>query len=181
MPVAQEIMIPVKEAVTMERKIPRQRNSHGGALDFERERLLNLIDSKIRRKEMEIAKGFAEELFRTEMEFALLGKAKKLRRYNSMILKVMRVLLTVLLMSVTCTVLNIYPFYNLLAQVITILAIISVIGTNSFLIERFGRAMKMTIEGYETVRQSFIDRLLDSFLNNSSPDMALRMLNLNVA
>ncbi|MGD0883672.1 MAG: hypothetical protein ABSA46_02140 [Thermodesulfovibrionales bacterium] len=160
----------------MNKKTTGQRRPSGEVLEFERERLLNLIDSKIRRKEMDIAKGFAEELFMTEMEFVVLERMKKLKRYNSMLLKIMRSLLTVLLVSVTCTVLNISPFINLLAQMITILAIISVVGINSLLIKRFGRAMKMTIEGYETVRQSFIDRLLDSFLNNGSPDTALRML-----
>jgi len=160
----------------MNKKTMGQRPSHGEVLDFQRERLLNLIDSKIRRKEMDVATGFAEELFMTEMEFVVVGRIKKLKKYNTMLVKIMHALLTVLLVSVACTVLHINPFMNLLAQMITILAIISVVGINSLLIHRFGRAMKTIIERYETVRQSFIDGLLDSIVNNGSPESALRLL-----
>ncbi|MDA8241903.1 MAG: hypothetical protein M0Z67_16250 [Nitrospiraceae bacterium] len=45
---------------------------------FERQRLLNLIDSNIKRREIERAMGFAEELFKKEIQFALISRTRLL-------------------------------------------------------------------------------------------------------
>jgi uncharacterized membrane protein len=164
----------------MKRTTATQLIDHERDLEFERGRLLNLIDSRIRRREMDAAKELAEELFSTEIEFALLEKAKKLRRYNSVLSKIMQSLITILLISITCMVVNIHPSFNLLAEVVTILALISAVVINSLLVKRFGRAIKMMVEVYETVKQSFIDRLIDSFIHHNSPHKTLKMFSVTV-
>ena len=164
----------------MKEMTPPQMICYEEDLNFERERLLNLIDSKIRRNEMGLAKDFAEELFQTEIVFALFKKTERLKKCNSLLVKVMLSMIGALLLSITCMVLNINPVFNLLAQVCTILVIITAVIINSLLVKRFGRAIKMMVDVYETVRQSFIDRLLDSFLTHSSPHMTLKMLSLTV-
>lgn len=149
-------------------------------LDFEKERLLNLIDSRIRRKELDIAKSLAEELFKTMLEFLLLEKAKRLRRYNKLLLKVLLLLIACLFLSVACTVMNIHPFFNLAVQIVTITVILSLISVNNSLCRRFGKTIQKILEKYETARQPFIEKLLDNFIEDGNPDITLRNFTLLV-
>lgn len=100
---------------------------------FERGRFLNLIDSRIRRNEMEAAKGLAEELFKTEVRFALFKKTKVLARYNSLLLRVIIGLISVLVFSTALTVLNIRPAFSLVIEMFSVLGIISAVVINSSL------------------------------------------------
>jgi hypothetical protein len=147
---------------------------------FERERLLNLIECRIRRNEMELARRFAEDLFRNEIEFALREKTRRLGKYTRMLLKIMLSLLGLLLLSVICTVLDIRPSLNLLAQVVAILAIIVAIVVNTLLVSRFGKTVKRMLDMYEALQQSFIDRLIEGFQDRGNPDSTLRTFSLMV-
>ncbi|HTR44729.1 MAG TPA: hypothetical protein VMH06_03385 [Thermodesulfovibrionales bacterium] len=147
---------------------------------FEQERLLNLIECRIRRNEIELARGFAEDLFRNEIEFALREKTRRLGKYTRMLLKIMLSLLGLLSVSVICTVLDIRPSFNLLAQVVAILAIIVAILVNSLLVKRFGKAVRRMLDMYEAMRQSFIDRLIEGFLDRGNRDITLRTFSLTV-
>lgn len=68
-------------------------------LAFERERLFNLIDTKIRRGEIDVARGLAGELFKTETDFALVKKTRELKKYNDLLLRFLMFLIGVLCMS----------------------------------------------------------------------------------
>ena len=132
---------------------------------FEQERLLNLIECRIRRN---------------EIEFALREKTRRLGKYTRMLLKIMLSLLGLLSVSVICTVLDIRPSFNLLAQVVAILAIIVAILVNSLLVKRFGKAVRRMLDMYEAMRQSFIDRLIEGFLDRGNRDITLRTFSLTV-
>jgi hypothetical protein len=140
---------------------------------FERERLLNLINSKIQRREMDVAKGFAEELFDAEVEFALLRKTKRLKRYSSIMLKVMLAFIGVLFVSVACMVLNINPSFHLMTQLCSLLAIISLILLNALLVRRFEYGVRMIVDAYETVKKSFAERVISSLMDCGRADVTL--------
>jgi hypothetical protein len=139
---------------------PGQVTRPESSLAFERGRLLNLIDSRIRRNEMEAAKGLAEELFKTEIRFALLKKTKVLARYNSLLLRVILGLIGVLVFSTALTVLNIRPAFSLVIELFSVLGIISAVVINSFLVRRFEKGVKVIMEVYENQKQCFIERVL---------------------
>ncbi len=127
---------------------------------FERERLLNLIDSKIRRKEMDLAKGLAEELFKAEVGFALRKNMQMLRRYTNLLLRIIFALVSVLLVCTVAMVLNVRPSFSLLGQALAVLGIILAVVADAFLLKRFERVPKMIVEMYETQKQLFIDWVL---------------------
>ena len=137
---------------------------------FERGRLLNLIDSKIRRKEMDAAKGFAEELFRIEIEFALRKKARMLSKYKNLLLRIIVALVSVLFICTAFMVLNIRPAFSLVIETFTVLGIISAVMIYAFLGKRFGKALRVLIEAYETQKQFFIERVLTHLMKCGSPE-----------
>ncbi len=134
-------------------------------LNFERERLLNLIDCKVKRKDMEIAMNLADELFRAEMEFALMRKTRQLKKYNALILRIIFLMLTVLFAAMTFMVMNINPSFNLLVQAVAMLSIISSVVVNAILINRFTKTVAMMMDAYEVEKQTFIQKLLDNLIN----------------
>ncbi len=127
---------------------------------FERERLLNLIDSKIKRKEMDLAKGLAEELFKAEVGFALRKNMQMLRRYTNLLLRIIFVLVSFLLACTIALVLNVRPSFSLLGQVLAMLGIILAVVADAFLVKRFERVPQMIVEMYETQKQLFIEWVL---------------------
>ncbi len=139
-------------------------------LAFERQRILNLIDSKIKRKEMESAKGFAEELFKREIQFALIKRTRLLIRCNSALLKVIVVLLGVFFVFTALTVLNIRPLFSLIAEAIAIMGIVSAFVVDGILVKRLEKAVEMIMDVYETRRQSFIERALTCSAENVDPE-----------
>jgi hypothetical protein len=139
----------------------RLRIHHEKELAFERGRLLNLIDSKIRREELEAAKGFAEELFTTEIRFALLKKTRKVARYSGLLLTIMLVLLSVVFICTVSMVLNIRPAFSLVVGAFSVLGIISALVLNSLLMKGFEKTVRALIEVCETRKQFFVERMLE--------------------
>jgi hypothetical protein len=144
----------------MEKTTVRQRIHPEEELVFERERLLNLIDSKIKRKEMDAAKGVAEELFKTEVKFALLKKTRILARYNNLLLRMIFGLISVLFFCTAFMVLNIKPAFSLLVEAFSVLGIISAVVIDSLLVKKFEKTVRAIMEVYETRKQFFIEKVL---------------------
>jgi len=144
----------------MGRNMTDQRNFPEEELAFERERLLNLIESRIRRREMDLAEGLAEELFKTEVGFVLLKKMKVLRRYTRLLLRIIFALVSVLLGCTIAMILDMRPSFSLLGQVLAVLGIILAVVVDGFLVKRFEKGLKIIMEVYETQKQPFIEWVL---------------------
>jgi len=136
---------------------------------FERERLLNLIDSRIKRNEIGLAKGLAEELFRAEMEFALSARTRILGRHNRIVLKIMHSLICIVLGCTFFMVLNIRPSFSLLVEAVTVIALLSTVAIDTFLVRRFERALRTIIEVCDTKKQSFIEGVITNGINCTVP------------
>jgi uncharacterized membrane protein YqjE len=148
----------------------------GKKIDFERERLLNLISSKVRTGDMEIAKKFADELLETEMRFALLRKAKQLKKYNNLLLKIILLMLAVLFAAMTFMVLNINPSFNLVVQAVSVLLIVSSLVVHIFLINRFTKTVYAMMDAYDAQKQPFIERLLDTLTRCKASEVRYQSL-----
>jgi hypothetical protein len=149
-------------------------------LDFERDRLVNLINSKIRRNEMSCAQDLAVELFKTEVEFTLLRKTKKLNRYNNLCLNTIFFLICLLVLSIACTVLNIKPLFFFMVNAIMILIICSAFIFNAFLVRQFEQGIRKIVDAYEILQQSFTEKLLNSLKNPSYPVLSRNLFTLEV-
>jgi hypothetical protein len=142
------------------KQMKRHRNFSEDEQTFERERLLNLIESKIRRKEMDLAKGLAEELFSAEIGFAVLKNVTMLRRYTTLLLRIIFALVSILLVCTIAMVLNIRPFFSLVGQVSAAFGVIVAVAADAFVMKRFKRVLKVIVEMYETRKQLFVDWVL---------------------
>ena len=125
---------------------------------FERQRLLNLIDSNIKRREIERAMGFAEELFKKELQFALISRTRLLIKCNAALLKIIVVLLGVFIVFTVLTVLNIRPFLSLVAETVAITGIVSGVVVDRFLAKRLAKEVAIIMEVYETGRKTFVEK-----------------------
>lgn len=150
--------------------ITAQRDSPEDRLAFERERLLNLIDSRVKRKEMDIAQGLAEELFKTEIGFALLKRMRMLRKHTDLVLKIIFALVIVLVVCTVATILNIRPSVSLMGQGLSIIGIILSVAVDAFLVKRFERALKGIADAYETWKRSFVERVLTCGIKCHDPE-----------
>ncbi len=137
-----------------------QRTLPDKIIAFERQRLLNLIDSKIKRREIESAMGFAEELFRREVQFALIRRTRLLIKFNAVLLKIIVVLPGVFFVSTLLTVLNIRPLSSLFAAAFAIIGIVSGVIVDRLLAKRLAKAVKIIIDVYETGRETFVENVL---------------------
>lgn len=130
------------------------------ALAFERQRLLNLIDSKIKRRETESAKGFAEELFKREIQFALVNRTRLLRKCNAALLKIIAALIGLFFVCTASTVLNMRPSFSLAVEAVAVLGIVSAFVVDGFLVRRLEKEVRMIMDVYETRRHNFVKRVL---------------------
>lgn len=144
----------MEKTVTAQKKFPEKE------IAFERERLLNLIDSRIIRKEMDSAKSLAEELFKTEIGFVLLKKTRVLRKYTNLLMKTVSVLVSVLLLCTAAMILNIRPSFSLVLQAITVTGIVFAVIVDAFLMKRFKKTLRTVMEAYETKKLLFIEWVL---------------------
>ncbi len=103
-------------------------------LDFERERILNLIGSRIRRQDIEIAQKLAEDLYNVEIGCALHRVVAKLKRYNKLTFLMFILTFPVLLASITLTVLGLSPFFYLIVFAAALLFIVSLLLINALLV-----------------------------------------------
>lgn len=159
----------MKAAQPVQKTLPEER------LAFERQRLLNLIDSSVKRSELESAKGFAEELFKREIQFALFKRTRLLRRCNAALLNIIVALLGIFFVCTASTVLNIRPSFNLVAEGVVVLGIISVFVVDSFLVKRLEKAVKMIMDVYDNRRQIFVESVLAEGAEYIDPEVWLRV------
>jgi hypothetical protein len=127
---------------------------------FERQRLLNLIDSKIKRREIDSAMGFAEELFKSEIQYALIRRTSLLIKCTAALRNIIAVLLGVFFVSTVMTVLNISPFFSLVAEAVALTGIVSGIVVDTLIAKRLAKAVAMIMHIYETERETFVKRIL---------------------
>jgi hypothetical protein len=127
---------------------------------FERQRLLNLIDSKVKRREIESAVRFAEELFKKEVKYALIRRTRVLTKYSDMLWQIIVVLLNGFFVFTVLTVLNIRPFFSLAAEVVALIGIVSGVVVEKFLAKRLAKAVEIIMDVYETRREAFVERVL---------------------
>lgn len=132
-------------------------------LDFERKRLLKLVECRIRRNEVESARKHAEELFQREIEFELLKKTKKIVKYNGVLVNVIGFLLCVVLLLTACAVLNIEPSTSLIAEAFIILSIFLLISVDSFIVRRFERTLRRLMDKYEAEKQLYVYKTVGRF------------------
>ena len=155
--------------------------SHSGtaesvvSLDGEFHLLLNLIESRLRRKEIVLAEEFAAELLDKAMDFLLHEKVARMNRLNRLLTSVMKLLLGIVCASVLLMVLNIQPFLGLKIFTAGYILIALLAVVNYFLVERFHRTIHAMTETYKTESQRFIALLLDSVRVDDNPETALNM------
>lgn len=130
---------------------------------FERERLLNLIDSRVERKEIDIARSLAEELFRIEVGISLRRKTRALKKYNALLLRIMSFLISVVFISFLLTVLNINPVLSLLVEGGAVVLTLFAILINALLAKHFEKAIETILNMDDSLKEASVERLLNSF------------------
>jgi hypothetical protein len=144
------------------------------------DRLLNLIDSRLKRKEVALAEEFAAELLENAMNFLIRQKAAKMNRQNRILLFIMKLLLLIASAALFCTVMNIQPFFGLKVFIAGGSMIAVLVVVNYFLFRRFWQGVHLMIATYERESQRFIGLLLDSVRVQGNPETALDMFRLSM-
>jgi len=150
----------------------------GSSMNFEIERLLNLIDSRLKRKEFALAEEYAEELLEKVMNFFLRQKAARMNKLNRVLLIIMKLILLIVFASLFCMVMNIQPLLGLKVFVAGVIVIAFLVLVNYYLFGRFYQGIHLMTEIYEKESKRFIDLLLDSVRVNNNPETALNMFRL---
>jgi len=150
----------------------------GSSMNFEIERLLNLIDSRLKRKEFALAEEYAEELLEKVMNFFLRQKAARMNKLNRVLLIIMKLILLIVFASLFCMVMNIQPLLGLKVFVAGVVVIAFLVLVNYYLFGRFYQGIHLMTEIYEKEGKRFIDLLLDSVRVNNNPETALNMFRL---
>ena len=150
----------------------------GSSMNFEIERLLNLIDSRLKRKEFALAEEYAEELLEKVMNFFLRQKAARMNKLNRVLLIIMKLILLIVFASLFCMVMNIQPLLGLKVFVAGVIVIAFLVLVNYYLFGRFYQGIHLMTEIYEKEGKRFIDLLLDSVRVNNNPETALNMFRL---
>ena len=150
----------------------------GSLMNFEIERLLNLIDSRLKRKEFALAEEYAEELLEKVMNFFLRQKAARMNKLNRVLLIIMKLILLIVFASLFCMVMNIQPLLGLKVFVAGVIVIAFLVLVNYYLFGRFYQGIHLMTEIYEKEGKRFIDLLLDSVRVNNNPETALNMFRL---
>jgi len=150
----------------------------GSSMNFEIERLLNLIDSRLKRKEFALAEEYAEELLEKVMNFFLRQKAARMNKLNRFLLIIMKLILLIVFASLFCMVMNIQPLLGLKVFVAGVIVIAFLVLVNYYLFGRFYQGIHLMTEIYEKEGKRFIDLLLDSVRVNNNPETALNMFRL---
>jgi hypothetical protein len=149
-------------------------------INAETDRLLNLIDSRLRRKEIALAEELAEELLAKDMNVLLRRKAAGMRRLNRFLLFIIQLLLLKVFASLVCMVMDIQPLLGLTVFTAGVIMIALLIVLNYYLFDRFCRAIHMMTELYEKENRRFTDLLLDRVRVNDNPETALAMFRLSM-
>jgi hypothetical protein len=149
-------------------------------INAETDRLLNLIDSRLRRKEIALAEELAEELLARTMNGLVRQKAAGMRRLNRFLLFIMQLLLLKVFASLVCMVMDIQPLLGLTVFTAGVIMIALLIVLNYYLFDRFCRAIHIMTELYDKESRRFTDLLLDRVRVNDNPETALAMFRLSM-
>lgn len=137
-------------------------------LDFERERLLNLIGSKIVRKDIDVAQNLAGDLYDVELKFALGRKIRNLRRLNRFVFRLILLTLPVIVASMIFTILGLRPFFNLTILAAALTTTFLFIVINAVVIRHFAKTRSIILNSYDIRRKTFVGRLTQWCLNHST-------------
>ncbi len=143
----------------MTRVRAKRRSFSEKELDFERERLLNLIGSKIIRKDIDVAQNLAGDLYDVEIRFALHRKIVELKRFNRLVFMLILMTLPVVVASMTFTILGLRPLFYLITLAVALTAILSFIIIDAVLVRRFEKTRSLILDSYDVRRRTFIGRL----------------------
>jgi hypothetical protein len=149
-------------------------------VNVEADRLLNLIDCRLRRKEVAHAEEVAEELLAKSMYLLLYQRAARMHKLNRVLLVIMKLLLFVVSASLVFMVRNIQPLLWLKIFASGAVMIVLLIVLNYYLFGRFYRAVHVMTETYRKENRRFRDLLLDSVRVNNDPESALQMFRLSM-
>jgi hypothetical protein len=141
-------------------------------LDFERERILNLIGSRIRRQDTEIAQKLAEDLYKVEIGCALHRVIRKLKRYNKLTFLLFILTFPVLLTSITLTVLGRSPYFYLLVFAAAMIFIILFFFVVALPVRQLKKDIEDIIDSYETRKQNFVICLIERLTESCGNDDA---------
>ena len=158
----------MKEACAARTKPTGQITLPEEQVNRKRERLLALIESRIRRNETDIAQSYAAELFNAEIEFELRKKAKKLAACNRRFFKGISVLICIMVVFAGLTALDIEPFFSLVSELLIMLSIISLIVIHRIITGRFEKAIETVLDRYDSEKKLFIERVFNSFTGCSN-------------
>lgn len=150
------------------------------SMNEEFDRLLNLIDSRLKRKEVALAEEFAAELLENAMNHLLRQKAAKMNRLNRILLFIMKLLLLIVFLSLLCTVMNIQPFFGLKVFTAGGSMIALMVVVNYYLFRRFWHGVHVMMETYEKESARFIGLLLDGIRVHGNAESALDMFRLSL-
>lgn len=136
-------------------------------------RLLNLIESRLRRKEVALAEEFAAELLEKTMDLLLLERASRLNRLNRFLSSVIKLLMVIVCASLLLMVLNVQPLLGLKIFTAGYIMIALLMVANYYLFQWFYRSIHVMIETYKKESKRFTALLIDSVDDN--PETALNM------
>lgn len=136
-------------------------------------RLLNLIESRLRRKEVALAEEFAAELLEKTMDLLLLERASRLNRLNRFLSSVIKLLMVIVCASLLLMVLNVQPLLGLKIFTAGYVMIALLMVANYYLFQWFYRSIHVMIETYKKESKRFTALLIDSVDDN--PETALNM------
>ncbi|MBZ0154679.1 MAG: hypothetical protein K8I29_00505 [Alphaproteobacteria bacterium] len=131
-------------------------------LEFERKRLLNLIECRIRRNELDLAQEHAEELFNRELQFEVLREARRFVRYNRIFIRAILFLVGLFCLLAACAVLDIHPSFSVAAVGCIVLSIVSLVFIDTLIAGRFERSVELLMNTYDAEKLSFIRRVFES-------------------
>ncbi|NJD55870.1 MAG: hypothetical protein FIA94_05620 [Nitrospirae bacterium] len=136
-------------------------------------RLLNLIESRLRRKEVALAEEFAAELLEKTMDLLLLERASRMNRLNRFLSSVIKLLMVIVCASLLLMVLNVQPLLGLKIFTAGYIMIALLMVANYYLFQWFYRSIHVMIETYKKESKRFTALLIDSVDDN--PETALNM------
>jgi hypothetical protein len=150
------------------------------SIDSEVGRLLNLMDCRLRRKEIALAEECAEELLEKAMKVLLCRKAARMNKLNRFLVCIMKLLLAIVVVPLVCMVMNIQPLLWLKVFTAGVIMIASLIVFNYYLFRRFYRGMQSMTETYGKESKRFKDLLLYHGHINNNPETTLNMFRLAI-
>ncbi len=130
-------------------------------LEFEEKRLCVLIDSKVRRKELDEVRDLAEELFEVDARAAMQKKARSARKYSRLMLKTVMFLLGTLAALILMMIMNLRPFLDLTAGMYVLCIILSAVIINISIVRHYRHALRGLAYAYGRAKEAFVSRVVD--------------------